>query len=74
MGKVKRREIRVRDWRIYTLVYADHIVLLTENEEEMKRMLERLKGYLDGKRLELNVRKTKILKFRKRGGRKSKRK
>ncbi|XP_067203031.1 uncharacterized protein [Linepithema humile] len=35
-----------------------------EKEEEMGSMLERLEGYLERKRLELNVKKTKILRFR----------
>lgn len=35
----------------------------------MNSMIERLEKYLDEKRLELNRSKTKILKFRKGGGR-----
>ena len=44
-------------------------MLLAEEEDEMRSMMERLEGYLDKKGLELNARKTKIIKFRKRGGR-----
>lgn len=55
--------------RIYTLAYADDLVLLAENGEEMRSMMERLKGYLERKRLELNGEKTKIMKFNKGGGR-----
>lgn len=43
------------------------MVLLAENEEEMKSMIERLERYLDRKSLELNTEKTKILKFRRKG-------
>lgn len=55
--------------RIYTLSYADDIVLMAKNEEEMKSMIERLEIYLRNKELELNVKKTKILRCRKGGGR-----
>lgn len=34
-------------------------MLLAENKEEMRSMIERLEGYLDGKRMELNADKTK---------------
>lgn len=43
------------------------MVLLAENKEEMKSMIERLERYLDRKSLELNTEKTEILKFRRRG-------
>lgn len=52
--------------------YTNDMVLLAENKEEMKSMIERLKGYLDGKRMELNAHKIKIGRFRKGGGRESK--
>lgn len=39
----------------------------------MRSMVERLKRYLNRKRLELNAGKTKIMRFRKGGGRKEKR-
>jgi len=51
--------------RIYPLAYADDVVLVTEDEEEMRSMLERMKVYLDGKGLELNWEKTKVMRFRK---------
>lgn len=60
----------MRKRRIYTLAYAD-MVLLTENKEEMRSVIERLEKYLDGKRMELNAEKTKIIRFKKGGGRES---
>lgn len=45
------------------------MVLLAENEEEMRSLIERLEGYLERKRLKLNIVKTKIMRFRKRDGR-----
>jgi len=54
------------------LAYADDIVLLAEEEEEMRNMLERLEGYLERKGLELNAGKTKVMRFREGKGRLSK--
>lgn len=36
------------------------MVLIAENENEMKNMLERLEGYIDRKGLKINVGMTKI--------------
>lgn len=71
MGRVKWG-VKLGEGRIYTLAYAD-MMLLAENEEEMRSMIERLEVYLDRKRLELNTEKTKIVRFRKGGGREVKR-
>lgn len=54
---------------MYTLAYADDLVLLAENEDEMMSVMESLEGYLRRKGVELNPRKSKILRFRKRGER-----
>lgn len=35
--------------RVYTLLYADDMVLLAEEEEEMRSMMGRLEEYLDRK-------------------------
>lgn len=43
------------------------MVLLAEDEGGMKSMVERLERYLDRKGLELNVEKTKVVRFRKGG-------
>lgn len=48
------------------LAYANDVALLADKEEEMRSMLNRLEGYLDSKRLELNVGKMKVMMFRKR--------
>jgi len=73
MGKVKRGGVKLGGKRIYTLAYADDIVLLAEQEDEMRSMIVRLEEYLDRKGLELNVEKTKIMRFRKGRGRIEKR-
>jgi len=65
MGKVKWGGVKLGEKRIYTLAYADDIVLLAEEEDEMRSMIVRLEDYLERKGLELNVEKTKIMRFRK---------
>ncbi|XP_077255652.1 uncharacterized protein LOC143893811 [Temnothorax americanus] len=64
--------IRLRVEKIYTLMYADDIVLLAEEEQDMRSMISRLEGYLDRKGLTLSIEKTKIMRFRKGRGRKKK--
>lgn len=39
------------------------MVLIAQNEDEMKSMLERLEGYIDRKGLKINVGMTKIRRF-----------
>lgn len=55
------------------MVYTDDMVLLAESEDEMRSMVGRLEEYLDRKKVELNPEKTKIVRFRRGGGRESKR-
>lgn len=55
--------IKLGEKKIYSLAYADDMVLVAEEEEEMKAMLARMERYIDKKRL--NVTKTKIMIFRK---------
>lgn len=57
--KVKKKE------KIYSLAYVDKVVLLAEEEEAMKCMIKGLERYLREKGLELNVKKYKLMKFRK---------
>lgn len=71
-GKVKWRRVRLGVGRVYTMAYVDDVVMLVENEE-MKSVIERLKQYLDRKKLETNTEKTKITRFRKGSGREGKR-
>jgi len=40
------------------------MVLLAEEKGDMKSLIERLENYIDGKDLEVNVKKTKIVRFR----------
>lgn len=51
------------------MAYADDVVLLAEEEEDMVAIFRRLERYLDGKKLELNQEKSKVMRFRGGGGR-----
>lgn len=69
LAKIRRARVRIKGSKVYSLAYTDDVVLV-EEEEEMRSMLERLEIYLENKGLVLNVKKTKVMRFRKRGGRK----
>lgn len=49
------------------MTYADDLVMMAEKEDEMRSLMRRLEGYLDGKRLEVNTEKTKVMRFKKGG-------
>lgn len=69
MKKGLRGGIVVGGERIWSLAYADDIVLVAKEEEDMAEMMRRLERYLKGKKLRLNTEKSKIIRFRKGGGR-----
>jgi len=69
MARGKWGGLKLGEGRIWSLAYADDMVLVAENEEEMRSMIVRLEHYIDRKGLEVNTEKTKILRFRKGGGR-----
>ncbi|XP_036145342.1 uncharacterized protein LOC118646472 [Monomorium pharaonis] len=58
--------------KIYSLAYADDVVLIAKDEEGMKGMMGKLESYLDGKKLEVNTEKTKIMRCKRGGGRRKK--
>jgi len=61
--------VLIRKNRIWTLAYADDLVLLAKNEESTKERMKRLERYLRNKNLQLNAEKSKMLCFRKGGQR-----
>ena len=73
-------EMRMKEWggvrlgeeRIDSLLYADNIVLLAEDEEGIAGLITGLEKYLDGKKLVLSIDKSKVMRFRKGKGRKKK--
>lgn len=64
--------VKTGEKKIHTLTYANDVMLLAEEEQDMRSILKRLERYLDRKRIELNAEKTKVMKFRKGGGKKRK--
>lgn len=61
--------VEVGGEKLKVLAYADDLVILAEDEEGMRWLLKRLERYCDEKGLEVNAGKTKIIKFKKGGGR-----
>lgn len=47
------------------MAYTDDLVLMAEEKQGMKEVMTRLVSYMGEKRLELYVRKTMVMKFRK---------
>lgn len=64
LGKIKWGGISLGGKKFYTLAYADDMVLMAESEDEMRSLMERMERYLEGKGLEVNAGKTKIMRFR----------
>lgn len=54
--------------KIWSLSYADDVVLLAEGEEELRRMIRRAESYIRRLDLEVSVEKTKVMVFSKGGG------
>lgn len=50
--------------RLFTLLYADDLVLFAETRIELQRMINRLKSYCDCWNLKINLQKTKVVVFR----------
>lgn len=61
MRKIKWGGVKLGEDRVNTLAYSDDMVLLAENKEKMRSMVESLEEYLERKRLELNTEKAKKL-------------
>lgn len=61
--------VKLKRGRIYALADTDDIILVAEEEERMRCMMRQLEGYLRRKELELNVGKSKVMKFKKEEGR-----
>lgn len=73
MKKEQTGGIVIGRTKIWTITYADDIVLLASKEEDLKRMMKRFKKYLERKELVLSVEKSKVIVFENRKGRKKKR-
>ncbi|XP_076660673.1 uncharacterized protein LOC143364045, partial [Halictus rubicundus] len=58
--------VEVRGKMLYTLQYADDLVLLAKEESGMRLMIEEFRMYIKEKGLEVNREKTKIIRFERR--------
>ncbi|XP_033362365.1 trichohyalin-like [Bombus vosnesenskii] len=66
--------IVVGDSKVWSLSYADDIVLIADREEELKEMMKRFKTFLEEVKLELSTEKTKVIVFEKRRNKRRQRK
>jgi hypothetical protein len=51
---------------VWSLAFADNLVIVAKSEREMKEMMKNLEKYVRKKKLEVNVEKTKMRVFNKR--------
>lgn len=72
MREGQRGGARLGNSRIWTIAYADDTALIAEDEESMRYMINRYVKYIKKKGLIINVDKTKMMCFRKAGGRRKK--
>lgn len=73
MRKEQTGGVTIGREKFWTITYADDIVLLAKNEEDLRSMLKRFRKFITRKDLILSAEKSKILVFEKRRGRKKKR-
>ena len=66
MGRTEKEGTRLENGRIYSLAYADDVVLVAEEQRGMKLMMKTFEEYAREKDLTVNVSKTKMMCFRKR--------
>lgn len=57
--------------KVWSIAYADDIVLLARSEQELKGVMKRFKKYIDKKGLTVSLEKSKVM-FRKRKRRQEK--
>lgn len=71
MERARWKGVTLGEGKVLTLSYTEDMVLIiTKGEDEMRSIMERLKGYMDRKGLEVNVGETKIMRFKKGEGEK----
>lgn len=67
------RGVKIGDIRVWSLAYADDVVLLAKGEEAIKEMMKIVRRYLEEKDLVLSSTKSKILVFEEGRGRRTER-
>ena len=65
MRKAQKGGVRIGRKKIFSLSYADDVILLANNDTGMREMLKRFRKYIEKKGLELNIEKSKVMEFRK---------
>lgn len=55
LRRMKWKKVKLGEEKVYSLAYADNIVLLEEEKNEMRSVIRRLEEYLEQKGLEMNV-------------------
>ena len=63
LGWMKQAGIKIAGRNINSLRYADDTTLMAESEEELKRLLMRVKEESEKVGLKLNIQNTKIMEF-----------
>lgn len=64
MRKGQAEGVVIRREKFWSLAYADDMVLLARNQQDLKEMIGRLKIYLERQDLILNAEKSKVLIFK----------
>jgi hypothetical protein len=68
-GRGRQGGVVVGKEKVWSLAYADDLVVLAREEKNMKKMLGSMEKYMRRKKLTVNVEKSKMMVFRKGGGR-----
>lgn len=55
LRRMKWKKVKLGEEKVYSLAYADNMVLLEEEKNEMRSIIRRLEEYLEQKGLEMNV-------------------
>lgn len=55
--------VKLKEKKVFTLAYTNDIVLLAEEEDGIRAMISRLEEYTSKKKLKVNARKLKIMRF-----------
>jgi hypothetical protein len=67
--KGQARGVVVGKEKVWSLAYTDDLMVLAREEKGMKEMLGSMEKYMRRKKLTVNVEKSKMMVFRKGGGR-----
>ncbi|XP_011066378.1 PREDICTED: uncharacterized protein LOC105153318 [Acromyrmex echinatior] len=66
--KKGRGGVKIGNDRVWSIEYADDIVLVSDREEGLRDMIRRCKKYMEGKKLEISIEKSMVMVFKNKGG------